>query len=255
MMAALAAQPQTAISARAAATNPGVPSSAGGTCSSSGIAIGGITPLRIASVFIVLASSTVGILLPFIPEIASRNTTLGKKTKIFYEELFFTLKHVGTGVIIATAFVHLSYEAMVDLESPCLNLSYKPLSPVLSMCSLGLIFLVDCWMTRYLHRLKKTNNARPSEEHTRAHGEDLVHTEHRHQLTHHGKTSKPEANHHKSHEKAQEKRHLRVFPISSSHRKLENTMQRGEDSIEDVNSRLADRSKEIEVYIIEGGIV
>lgn len=142
LLTGILAQSQTVRSVRGAgATNPEVPSLDRAICNDSAVEIGNISPLRIASVFFVLAASALGIILPFIPEVASRDTTLGRKSRLFWEEVFFILKHIGTGVIVATAFVHLIYEATVELESPCINLSYKPLSPVLSMSSLGIIFL------------------------------------------------------------------------------------------------------------------
>lgn len=118
-----------------------------------------ISGLRIASIFIVLISSTLGVTLPFLPQLALSSST-SSRTRRFWDGVFFTLKYAGAGVIIATAFVHLTYEAFIQLSSPCITLAYEPLAPVLAMASLSLVFIIDCFLTRYLHRLRKRNAAR-----------------------------------------------------------------------------------------------
>lgn len=68
--------------------------------------------LRIASIFILLAASLLGALLP----IVSSRTTLFRMPR----SIFFICKHVGTGVIIATAWMHLLSPAVATLHHECL---------------------------------------------------------------------------------------------------------------------------------------
>ena len=68
--------------------------------------------LRIASVFIILASSAIGVFLPIF---------LARQTKMPVPKLtFFICKYFGTGVIIATAWMHLLAPAVENLGDPCL---------------------------------------------------------------------------------------------------------------------------------------
>ncbi|KAF9935030.1 high-affinity Zn(2+) transporter zrt1 [Linnemannia zychae] len=69
--------------------------------------------LHIASVFIILTASTCGVFMPVIASkfhalrLSHRTITLGKQ--------------FGTGVILATAFIHMMPTAMANLSSPCLG--------------------------------------------------------------------------------------------------------------------------------------
>ncbi|KAG9066103.1 high-affinity Zn(2+) transporter zrt1 [Linnemannia hyalina] len=69
--------------------------------------------LHIASVFIILAASTSGV---FMPVIASKVRALRISDRVL------TLgKQFGTGVILATGFIHMMPTAMANLSSPCLG--------------------------------------------------------------------------------------------------------------------------------------
>ncbi|PHH52024.1 Zinc-regulated transporter 1 [Ceratocystis fimbriata CBS 114723] len=68
--------------------------------------------LRIASIFIILASSLLGALLPLF--LSRLNTKYSPKN------MFFVFKFIGTGVIIATAWMHLLSPAVEALHSECL---------------------------------------------------------------------------------------------------------------------------------------
>lgn len=109
-------------------------------------------------------------------------------------------------------------------------------------------------MTRYLHRLKKRNNARSNGEDGDDSQRHLQAGHHHHQLYGNGWTSEEQVVH-IPHVKRQDKTQSRLFHILSSHKKLEGMVEKGQGSIEDVDARLAERSKEDEVYIVEGGIV
>jgi solute carrier family 39 (zinc transporter), member 1/2/3 len=68
--------------------------------------------LRVASIFILLAASLLGALLPIF---SSRGSLLPMP-----RSLFFICKHTGTGVIIATAWMHLLSPAVEALHHKCL---------------------------------------------------------------------------------------------------------------------------------------
>lgn len=108
--------------------------------------------LHIAAIFVVFISSSIGITLPFLPKLVRG---LSGRAKRYWDEAFFVLKYAGAGVIIATAFVHLTYESFMQLASPCLSLAYPPMAPALSMASLFLVFFIDCLLTRHIHRCRK----------------------------------------------------------------------------------------------------
>ncbi|KAI0204494.1 Fe transport protein 3 [Astrocystis sublimbata] len=65
-------------------------------------------------------------------------------------KIFFACKHFGTGVLIATAFVHLLPTAWLSLSNPCLPdfliVDYPPLPGVIMMVSLFSLFVVEMWM-------------------------------------------------------------------------------------------------------------
>ncbi|KAI1410755.1 Zinc/iron permease [Hypoxylon sp. FL1857] len=66
------------------------------------------------------------------------------------EKVFFACKHFGTGVLIATAFVHLLPTAWFSLSDPCLpdifTEDYPPLPGVIMMASLFILFIIEMWM-------------------------------------------------------------------------------------------------------------
>lgn len=75
------------------------------------------TGLHIASVFIILAASTIGV---FMPVIASKVRVLRLSDRV----LTFG-KQFGTGVILSTAFIHMMPTAMANLSSPCLGSTFS----------------------------------------------------------------------------------------------------------------------------------
>ncbi|KAI0773219.1 ZIP zinc/iron transport family [Trametes elegans] len=110
------------------------------------------TGLRIASVFIILATSLFGALFP----------VLAKRTKWLSARIptrvFDTAKYFGSGVIIATALIHLLDPAIDELSSPCLNPAWGDYPYALGICliSIFLIFIVELiafrWGTAMLAR-------------------------------------------------------------------------------------------------------
>ncbi|PVI08607.1 Zinc/iron permease [Periconia macrospinosa] len=99
-------------------------------------------PLHVAAVFIVFFASIGGCGFPVV----------AKKVKWMKipPALFFFCKHFGTGVLIATAFVHLLPTAFASLNDPCLPAlftdDYPALPGVIMMGSLFCLFVVEMWL-------------------------------------------------------------------------------------------------------------
>ncbi|KZP30637.1 ZIP-like iron-zinc transporter [Athelia psychrophila] len=93
--------------------------------------------LRIASIFIILIGSTAGATFPVL---AARSSWLHVP-----KGLFDFAKYFGSGVIIATAFIHLLSPAMDELSSPCLNPAWLeyPYALALALFSIFGIFIVE----------------------------------------------------------------------------------------------------------------
>ncbi|XP_006461790.1 hypothetical protein AGABI2DRAFT_118644 [Agaricus bisporus var. bisporus H97] len=93
--------------------------------------------LRIASIFIVLACSSFGATFPII----AKNTACLHLPK----SAFDFAKYFGSGVIIATAFIHLLDPAIEELGSPCLSDAWGeyPYAIALALLSIFLTFIVE----------------------------------------------------------------------------------------------------------------
>ncbi|KAI5856877.1 ZIP zinc transporter-domain-containing protein [Tricharina praecox] len=93
-------------------------------------------PLRIGSIFIVLATSAISVFLPLL---------LRRFTKVKGSNIAFTLiKQFGTGVIIATAFVHLLTHADLMFTNDCVGeLKYEATTTAVVMAGLLLAFSVE----------------------------------------------------------------------------------------------------------------
>ncbi|KAI1769428.1 Zinc/iron permease [Hypoxylon sp. FL1150] len=98
--------------------------------------------LHIVGLFLVLAASIFGAGFP----VAAKKISWLKVP----EKVFFACKHFGTGVLIATAFVHLLPTAWFSLSDPCLpdlfTVNYPPLPGVIMMGSLFCLFIIEMWM-------------------------------------------------------------------------------------------------------------
>ncbi|KAF4592406.1 ZIP family zinc transporter [Ophiocordyceps camponoti-floridani] len=114
------------------------------------------TSAHVCALFLILALSTLACGLPLI----SRRTTAGRlqKTIIFY------CQHVGTGVLLATAFVHLLPTAFESLTDPCLphffSQGYKPLPGLVAMIAAVSVVGVESYLTA----------RRAGHSHSHAHG-------------------------------------------------------------------------------------
>jgi hypothetical protein len=97
--------------------------------------------LRIASIFILLAASLLGALLPVV---SSRTTVLRMPKSVF-----FICKHTGTGVIIATAWMHLLSSAVEALHHECLaaRLGDYDWVFVIGLMTVMVMFLIELMAT------------------------------------------------------------------------------------------------------------
>ncbi|CAE6410715.1 unnamed protein product [Rhizoctonia solani] len=93
--------------------------------------------LRVASLFIILVSSTLGAVFPVL---ASRVSFLS-----VHKSIFEGAKYFGSGVIIATAFIHLLAPAVAQLGSECLHGTWEeyPWAPAIAMMAVFFIFFVE----------------------------------------------------------------------------------------------------------------
>ncbi|KAK1994205.1 ZIP zinc transporter [Colletotrichum falcatum] len=98
--------------------------------------------LHTAGLFLVLAFSIFGAGFP----------VMAKKVKWLKvpPKVFFACKHFGTGVLIATAFVHLLPTAFGNLMNPCLpdlfTDDYPPLPGAIMMGSMFILFTIEMWI-------------------------------------------------------------------------------------------------------------
>ncbi|OBR09292.1 ZIP Zinc transporter [Colletotrichum higginsianum IMI 349063] len=98
--------------------------------------------LHVAGLFLVLAFSIFGAGFP----------VMAKKVKWLKvpPKVFFACKHFGTGVLIATAFVHLLPTAFGNLMNPCLpdlfTDDYPPLPGAIMMASMFMLFTIEMWI-------------------------------------------------------------------------------------------------------------
>jgi solute carrier family 39 (zinc transporter), member 1/2/3 len=91
-----------------------------------------------------------------------------KIPRLHIPELLFTFaKFFGSGVIIATAFIHLLASSFSELGNPCLstfwNVDY-PWSAALSMISVFTLFLVELFAMRFAHVAFATTDALGEEQ-------------------------------------------------------------------------------------------
>ncbi|KZT72026.1 ZIP zinc/iron transport family [Daedalea quercina L-15889] len=118
-----------------------------------------LTGLRIGAIFIVLGTSLFGALFPVI---ARRHRILGL---VIPETAFRVAKYFGSGVIIATAFIHLLDPATQELGSPCLAAGWQDYPYAMAIClgSIFMIFIVELiafrWGTAVLAKVGAQHDA------------------------------------------------------------------------------------------------
>ncbi|KAL0240294.1 hypothetical protein I308_106544 [Cryptococcus tetragattii IND107] len=91
--------------------------------------------LRIGSIFIILVTSVIGTLLPII----------FRQSSFVPRSVFEFAKYFGSGVIIATAFIHLLAPAWEELTSECLSGAWEdfPWAPAIAMAAVYFIFFAE----------------------------------------------------------------------------------------------------------------
>jgi hypothetical protein len=93
------------------------------------------TPLHVGALFIILFVSTLACAFPIM---AAKFPGLRIPNRFF-----FAVRHFGTGVLIATAFVHLLPTAFISLNDPCLSSFWNEDYPAIpGAIALAAIFLV-----------------------------------------------------------------------------------------------------------------
>ncbi|CEG74188.1 hypothetical protein RMATCC62417_09436 [Rhizopus microsporus] len=143
-------------------------------------------PMRIGSIFIILATSAVGIFAPIILHRVSPYQPGSPREWILTAGKFF-----GTGVIIATAFIHMLPEALERFDSPCLSAgwhSYHAFGGVFCLIASFALQLLELAALTNLDNLARKNAASKAgdekledqkihaHDHTGIHEDGHVHT-------------------------------------------------------------------------------
>jgi len=131
--------------------------------------------LRVASVFIIMATSMFGALFP----VVARRTGL---RRVIPHNVFEFAKYFGSGVIIATAFIHLLSPATQELSNPCLSATWLvyPWALALALLSIFCIFFLELlafrWGTAKLAKLGMNYDAHGlgDDQEGHSHGPELV---------------------------------------------------------------------------------
>lgn len=122
------------------------------------------TSAHVLALVLILVLSTVACGFPLISRRASRNTAAAR--------FIFVSQHFGTGVLIATAFVHLLPTAFVSLTDPCLphffSAGYRPLAGLIGMFAVLIVVALEMFLTTrgagHSHSHGATWSALPDEE-------------------------------------------------------------------------------------------
>lgn len=112
---------------------------------------------RIASIFVLLAVSSFG---AFFPLLANKWKWLRLPTNTL-----FLVKHFGTGVILATAFIHLLGEAQDSLSNSCLTGIWEEYSWASGISLMGTftMFLIELAVNQYVCRTRRFKDFRDEE--------------------------------------------------------------------------------------------
>ncbi|KAK9488169.1 Zinc/iron permease [Lipomyces starkeyi] len=98
--------------------------------------------VRVSAIFVIMFSSTLGALFP----------VLSKQSRLNVPEFFyFIAKFFGSGVIIATAFIHLLSPAVDALGDPCLGGTWVvyPWAIAIAMIAVFILFFIELVTYRY----------------------------------------------------------------------------------------------------------
>lgn len=110
------------------------------TCESSGVNTTEYdVPLHVGALFIIFGVSSFGSGLPL----------LAKKFPVLRipKPFFFAVRHFGTGVLLATAFVHLLPTAFISLSDPCLSSfwtdDYPPMPGAIALVGIFFVTIIE----------------------------------------------------------------------------------------------------------------
>ncbi|KAL1838927.1 hypothetical protein VTJ49DRAFT_2058 [Mycothermus thermophilus] len=102
------------------------------------------TGIHVFALFLILALSTLACGFPLV----SQRLTKGTKRQ---RTILFLCQHFGTGVLMATAFVHLLPTAFTSLTDPCLphffSQGYRPLAGLIAMISALVVVALESYLT------------------------------------------------------------------------------------------------------------
>ncbi|KAL2139008.1 hypothetical protein VTI28DRAFT_5889 [Corynascus sepedonium] len=102
------------------------------------------TGIHVFALFLILTISTLACGFPLF----SQRLTKGSKRQ---RNIIFLCQHFGTGVLMATAFVHLLPTAFTSLTDPCLphvfSKGYRPLAGLIAMVSAFVVVALESYLT------------------------------------------------------------------------------------------------------------
>lgn len=127
--------------------------------------------LRIGAIFIILSTSAVGTLFP----------VLSRRSKLpISEKVYLAFKNFGSGVLVATAFIHLLAPAFEALTSPCLTGTWQDYdwAPALAMVAVFSIWLVELIAHRWGASYLKRRGLKSHDPHSAKGGNEISHTPH-----------------------------------------------------------------------------
>ncbi|KKA30585.1 hypothetical protein TD95_001095, partial [Thielaviopsis punctulata] len=105
------------------------------------------TPLHIAALALILLVSTLACAFPLF----SRRVSSNSSANSLQSKIIFICQHFGTGVLLATGFVHLLPTAFSSLTDPCLpylfNQGFPPLPGFIAMCAVLAIVTVEMYLS------------------------------------------------------------------------------------------------------------
>ncbi|KAK7954310.1 hypothetical protein PG988_015004 [Apiospora saccharicola] len=101
------------------------------------------TPLHVFALVLILVLSTLACGFPLF----SRRASSSRRS----HRIIFLCQHFGTGVLLATAFVHLLPTAFLSLTDPCLphifSKGYRPMAGLIAMVSVLIVVSIESYLT------------------------------------------------------------------------------------------------------------
>lgn len=117
----------------------------------------GYLHLRIASIFVIMISSCLGIFLPILlgGDFIKKRIFKGEKESKFINVFYFICKNFGQGVIFATSFIHLLQPANQELTDSCLPAAFQDYPYAFGICMLSSfsIYLLEIISRYYIESI------------------------------------------------------------------------------------------------------